>query len=187
MKIGISGAQSVGKTTVLDNIKEYYPSHTIISGVIRGLAEDFGISAFSDLGNDVQKGVCFQMACLEGLIQREDMASHFISDRTVFDTWAYWQKWHVYNATSTQREEYLQKIRVRADSYDIVFYIAPEFDPVADGVRSTAIPYQFEIARTIHDAIFRFRSPDLPVYQLTGSVDERVAQFLSVVGGYHEK
>lgn len=61
--------------------------------------------------------------------------------------------------------------------YDILFYIEPEFDIVADGDRSTDVAFRDECAQILKNYIKEF---DLKVIQLTGSVDARFELVRSV-------
>ena len=58
------------------------------------------------------------------------------------------------------------------EKYDKIFYLIPEFDIEDDGVRSTDIDFRNEIVTIFNEYIIEC---EIPVIQLTGSVDNRVS------------
>tara|TARA_R110002051_G_scaffold200971_1_gene267734 strand:- start:241 stop:510 length:270 start_codon:yes stop_codon:yes gene_type:complete len=58
------------------------------------------------------------------------------------------------------------------EKYDKIFYLIPEFDIEDDGVRSIDLDFRNEIVTIFNEYIVEC---EIPVIQLTGSVDNRVS------------
>jgi nicotinamide riboside kinase len=64
------------------------------------------------------------------------------------------------------------------DRYDYIFYLKPEFDIVADGTRSINTKFRDEIVDLFDNYI---QKVNVPVINLTGSVEERLEKFYSTI------
>ena len=170
MKIGFCGTMSVGKTTLvnaLKNVPEFKDYHfaTERSKYLNSL----GIP----LNNDsTLKGQNIFLAerCAE--LMNEDL----ITDRTVVDVMAFTKLAKSISYIDGDAFEEYAKRFIR--EYDYIFYISPEGIAIEDnGVRETDEKYRNEIDLTIRQLLNRYKPWH---HVLTGSTEERVKQVLKV-------
>lgn len=177
MKIGIIGAQGVGKTTLAEALSKEL-EYPLIREVVRDVMKDMGITSPRELKGDVEKSTEFQRACLYRQIEEEGKHKNFISDRTTIDNAAYWMKWHAHKNPSHVNTEYYKTAWENAKKYDLLVYVPPEIPLVDDGVRSTDKDYQEEMAWLIGVLLYVWGERRIAV---TGSLEERVAQVVREV------
>ena len=170
MKIGFCGTMSVGKTTLvnaLKNIPEFKDYHfaTERSKYLNSL----GIPLNTD---STLKGQNIFLAerCAE--LMNEDL----ITDRTVVDVMAFTKLAKSISYIDGDAFEEYAKRFIR--EYDYIFYISPEGIAIEDnGVRETDEKYRNEIDLTIRQLLNRYKPWH---HVLTGSTEERVKQVLKI-------
>ncbi len=178
MKIGITGAQGTGKTTLASALAKVL-SLPLIQEQARIAARDLGIKKLGDLGGDPQKGVEYQWACLDYQRLAEATYLHgFVSDRTTIDNAAYWLKWHSHNAPSKENMRYYEMALDHAMDYDLLIYVPAEFGPAKDGFRSTDVAYQREVDLYIRMIAGMVAVPTITV---KGSLEDRVNQAVAEI------
>jgi len=170
MKIGFCGTMSVGKTTLvnaLKNIPEFKDYHfaTERSKYLNSL----GIPLNTD---STLKGQNIFLAerCAEL------MNENLITDRTIVDVIAFTKlAISISYIDGDAFEEYAKRF-IR--EYDYIFYISPEGIEIEDnGVRETNVEYREEIDKTIKILLSKYK----PYHSvLKGSTEERVKQVLKV-------
>jgi nicotinamide riboside kinase len=178
MRVAISGAQSVGKSTLIkrlfedDEIKIRFKKFGNVARSIK--KEGFDIN---EDGDD---------AC-----QRLVMAKHLeysaydngIFDRCALDGLAYTVYLH-------RREMIEKNTLIIAESifenthYDINIFIEPEFPITKDGVRSNSSAFQYEINEIFEELIDLYR---LFVIRPTGTVENRYRMVKSAIDDITEK
>ena len=172
MKIGLTGTMSVGKTTLVNALKEtkqfkYYIFRTERSKYLM----EQGIPLNTD---STLKGQTIFLAerCAE-LIQTD-----IITDRTVIDVMAFTQ-----NAKSIpyQDKEAFEKYASEfVREYDYIFYISPEGIDVEDnGVRETNVEYRDLIDDTIVELIQKYGHRAGNMKMISGTTEERIEQILA--------
>jgi nicotinamide riboside kinase len=170
MKIGFCGTMSVGKTTLvntLKNIPEFKDYHfaTERSKYLNSL----GIPLNTD---STLKGQNIFLAerCAEL------MNENLITDRTIVDVMAFTKLAKSISYIDGDAFEEYAKRFIR--EYDYVFYISPEGIAIEDnGVRETDEKYRNEIDLTIRQLLNRYKPWH---HVLIGSTEERVKQVLKV-------
>lgn len=172
MKIAISGASSVGKTTLLNEIEKNnkgFEDHILIREVVRSLIAK---------GVKINKGADHESQCRILQAHYDNILSHknFITDRCAIDAFVY-ATWDYLNGNYSFKEhkEHEQIFLSCLSSYTHFFYLKPEFAIVPDGVRDIDVNYQSEIHR-LFEVVFEKYSIK-PAY-LTGSVEARFEWFL---------
>lgn len=174
MRIAISGAQSVGKTTILNALRseKIFQEYQICNEVTRRVGS-YGLPINED-GTDLT-----QRLIMQEHIVNTFMYDKFIADRSAWDGFVYscylWQHGKISYDTLHFSRDVFMKVQ---PTYDIQFYIEPEFDIVNDGVRSTNLKFRDEIIRLFEKSIVDYK---MNAVVLKGSVRERVEQVLSAV------
>ncbi len=174
MKIGFCGTMSVGKTTLvnaLKNVSEFkdYTFTTERSKYLNSL----GIPLNTD---STLKGQNIFLAerCAEL------MHDNLITDRTIVDVIAFTKSAKSINVLD--KDEFEQYASMFINEYDHIFYISPEGLPIEDNsVRETDPEYRdlidFNIQHLLQSHAHRFKS----VHTISGSTKERIEQILNVV------
>ena len=174
MKIGLCGTMSVGKTTLVNRLKEL------------GQFKDFEFATerskyLSDLGiplntDSTLKGQTIFLAerCAE-LIKE-----NIITDRTVIDVMAFT---NLARSIDFKDKEYFKDYaRVFVGEYDYIFYISPEGTVMEDnGVRETDLEYRDDIDKAIIKILNKFGHRCQNVHILKGSTEDRIEQMLGII------
>jgi nicotinamide riboside kinase len=170
MKIGLCGTLSVGKTTLVNTLKQIeqftdYETATERSKYLR----DQGISLNTD---STLKGQLVFAA--ERSI--ELMKPNIITDRTIYDVCAF-----TLSAKSigwTEKCYFTNILMTLRDDYDVIIYVSPEGVEIEDnGVRTTDAKYREQIDLTIQNMLDEY--PPKKLIRVSGSTEERIATILS--------
>ena len=174
MKIGFCGTMSVGKTTLVNALKELpefagYEFRTERSKYLR----DLGIPLNTD---STLKGQIIFFAERSS----ELFAENLITDRTVIDVMAFTRlaKSIPYFMADALNDAVSHLIR----EYDYIFYVSPEGVELEDnGVRTIDAKYRNEVDKEIQNLILRHR-PKLRSYAiLSGTTEERIEKIKQVM------
>jgi len=175
--IAISGSHSTGKSTVIEKLKE---NKTIAERfqfkgeVLRDLKR-MGI-AINELGTDETQRLVLSKF-LEYSTSQNTILDRCSLDGLVYTAYLY-EKGQVTKNTLHIAEAIFENVH-----YDIHFYIAPEFNIVPDGIRSENSEFRDRIAELFEEYI---ESYNLMPRELTGTVEERSAQFIDTIKKYDE-
>jgi nicotinamide riboside kinase len=170
MKIGLCGTLSVGKTTLVNALKQIdqfkdYETATERSKYLR----DQGISLNTD---STLKGQLVFAA--ERSI--ELMKPNIITDRTLYDVCAF-----TLSAKSigwTEKRYFTEILMSMRKEYDIIVYVSPEGVEIEDnGVRTTDVEYRNKIDYTISQMLAEF--PPTKLIKVSGPTEERIATIIS--------
>lgn len=165
MKLIFVGAQSTGKSTVLQHYKEL--GYNVITEVVRNLAQQ-GINV-NEMGDDAGQETIFD-TYYELLSQQDD----YISDRGLIDVIAYTTYLYEHNKVTkrTLSEQYKQLKTFNENFDDILYVYFPiEFGVVDDGFRSTDEDFRYEIDQNIFTTLL---DCEVPYIKVSGSVEERI-------------
>jgi len=166
MRIGLTGTQSVGKSTLakaLKNSPEFanYEVATERSKYLR----DQGIALNSD--STIKGQLVF--AAERSL---ELMKENIITDRTVYDVCAF--------TLSAKSIEWQNKIKFTEllmqlhKEYDVIIYVSPEGIDIEDnGVRTTDSEYRNKIDEVIKEMLIEW--PPFKLIEVKGSTEDRIA------------
>ena len=166
MKIGLCGTMSVGKTTLVNALKDLpefkdYTFRTERSKYLR----DMGIPLNTD--STLKGQIVFSAERAAELMQE-----NIITDRTVIDVMAF--------ADLSESMEDHEKFYLNStlfyllDEYDILFYVSPEGVEIEDnGVRETNAEYRTAVDKTIKSIVGMYRKNTITI---KGTVEERIEQ-----------
>ena len=172
MKIGLCGTVSVGKTTLVNALKELpeftnYEVATERSKYLR----DQGIALNDD--STIKGQLVF--AAERSL---ELMKENIITDRTVYDVSAFTLsaksiEWSV----KTRFTELMMSLH---KDYDVIIYVSPEGIEIEDnGVRTTNAEYRDKIDNVIKEILIEW--PPVKLIEVKGSTEERITSIKEVL------
>lgn len=174
MKIGLVGTVSVGKTTLVNALKELpqfkdYHFATERSKYLR----DLGIPLNTD---STLKGQTMFLAERVSELMRDNL----ITDRTVIDVMAFTNaSKSIKQSDKISFEEYARNF---INEYDYIFYISPDGVEIEDnGVRETNSEYRDLIDFTIRNLIKNYSHRINTLHKISGSTDERIKQILGII------
>jgi nicotinamide riboside kinase len=167
MKIGFCGTMSVGKTTIVNALKELpefkeYEFRTERSKYLR----DLGIPLNTD--STVKGQFVF-------LAERASELFHdnIITDRTVIDVMAFTRL--AKSIPYYIADEVCQAASHLIREYDYIFYISPKGVEIEDnGVRTTDAEYRTEVDKEIRHILNKFSQRNQKIVKLKGSTEERI-------------
>ena len=174
MKIGFCGTMSVGKTTLVNALKELpefkdYQFRTERSKYLMEL----GIPLNTD--STIKGQIVF-------LAERasELMCENIITDRTIIDVMAFTK---AAKSIDYHEADDFQTLAARLLSeYDYIFYVSPEgVDMEDNGVRETDIEYRELIDFIIQNIIKRYKYKFKNYTIISGSTEERIVQVKSAL------
>jgi nicotinamide riboside kinase len=176
MNLGITGAQSVGKTTLLNALRseKALTGFTVCDEVTRRV-KSYGLP-INEAGTNVT----------QRLIMQEHIANVFmhhsmITDRTALDGLVYSSYLFKKGSIDASTMKFVRQVFDKVwPAYDHVFYIAPEFDIADDGERSVSTDFRDEIVEIFETII---KTNKLPVIRIKGSVRERVSTIINILEG----
>ena len=172
MKIGLTGTMSVGKTTLVNALKQLdqfkdYETATERSKYLR----DLGVALNTD---STLKGQLVFAA--ERSI--ELMQPNIITDRTVYDVSAF-----TLSAKSigwTEKRYFTELLMQLRNEYDVIIYVSPEGVDIEDnGVRTVDPVYREKIDFTIKNMLSEF--PPKKLIKIHGSTEERINTIISLL------
>jgi GTPase SAR1 family protein len=175
MKIGFCGTMSVGKTTLVNALKELpefadYEFRTERSKYLR----DLGIPLNTD---STLKGQFVFLAERSS----ELYVDNVVTDRTVIDVMAFTRLADSipYYIGDTLNEVASHLLR----EYDYIFYVSPKGVELEDnGVRAIDAEYRMEIDQEICKIIEKYKTKIPHFARLSGTTEERIKKLKQVMG-----
>lgn len=165
MRIAITGAQGVGKTTLARQINKDFPDFKILPEAAR-LAKEAGYA----LDETATTGT--ELWLIAKQIELENTENKWIADRCGIDLLAYIH--HLFSEESALIEFATQTLVPRFSSYDLVLYLpSGEFAIEDDGIRITDSEFQQAIDNRIKDILEKHK---IPFIKIVGSPKERLSQ-----------
>ena len=174
MKIGFCGTISVGKTTLVNALKELpefngYKFQTERSKYLR----DLGIPLNTD---STLKGQIIFLAERASELSQEDI----ITDRTIIDVMAFTRlaKSIPYFMADNLNDAVAPLLR----EYDYIFYVSPEGVGIEDnGVRTIDAKYRGKIDKEIQKLLLQHKHKIPHYFELSGSTEERIQKIKQVM------
>jgi len=174
MKIGLCGTMSVGKTTLVNELKKLnqfkdYDFATERSEYLR----DLGIPLNTD---STLKGQTVFLAERVAELMKENI----VTDRTILDVISFT---NLAESIDWKDKEYFEDYAgLFVGDYDYIFYIDPVGTEMEDnGVRETDLEYRDAIDKAIIRAMNKYGHRCKNVHVLKGSTNERIEQMLGII------
>ena len=174
MKIGLCGTMSVGKTTLVNALKELPEFKDYMFRTERSkelMAQGIPLNTDSTL-----KGQTVFLAERTG----ELMVENVITDRTVIDVMAFARASKSINSPDKDLFEDYAKRFIK--EYDYIFYVSPVGVEIEDnGIRETNVDYRDLIDYTISKILDEQKHRIKNLNTLSGSTEKRIKQMLEVI------
>ena len=174
MKIGFCGTMSVGKTTLVNALKELpeFKDYHFRTERSKHLM-DLGVPLNTDSTLKGQLVFASERAV-------ELMQETIITDRTVVDVMAFCE---LSKSMEAHEKHYLSAtLYYLIKEYDILFYVSPEGVEIEDnGIRETNAEYRDAIDKKIKSIVRMFRGNTITI---SGTVEERIKQVKNAVAQY---
>ena len=175
MKIGFCGTMSVGKTTLVNALKELpeFKDYQFATERSKYLS-DLGIPLNTD--STIKGQIVF-------LAERasELMCENIITDRTVVDVIAFTKA--AKSIDYDEATDYTQLASRLMNEYDYLFYISPEGVEMEDnGVRETDLKYRELIDNIIVNTLTTYKSRIKNYGVLEGPTEQRIEQLKFQLG-----
>ena len=177
MIISFTGAQSTGKTTLLNELKKWkeFEDYVFIDEITRNVSK-LGMN-INEKGDDAT-----QTAIMNAHIENLKKGDNLILDRCSLDGVVYTHYLYSHGRVSRDTFDYARQIFTETClKYDKIFYLKPEFDIVNDGVRSSSVQFRDEIADIFERYITEFNLGKWNVVELSGSVEDRLKAIKKVM------
>ena len=177
MIISFTGAQSTGKTTLLNELKKWkeFKDYVFIDEITRNVSK-LGMN-INEKGDDAT-----QTAIMNAHIENLKKGDNLILDRCSLDGVVYTHYLYSHGRVSRDTFDYARQIFTETClKYDKIFYLKPEFDIVNDGVRSSSVQFRDEIADIFERYITEFNLGKWNVVELSGSVEDRLKAIKKVM------
>ena len=167
MKVGFCGTMSVGKTTLVNHLKELsdFQDYTFRTERSKHLMS-LGIPLNTDSTLKGQTVFLSERAA-------ELMQENIITDRTVIDVMSFAQCSESMNYV--EKENFIRLAASLLHEYDYIFYVSPEGVEIEDnGVRETNAKYRDLIDFTIQMFLNRYKHRIKNLVEIKGTTEERV-------------
>ena len=174
MKIGLCGTMSVGKTTLVNALKElkYFEGYNFRTERSKHLME-MGIPLNTD---STVKGQAVFLAERAS----ELMLDNIITDRTIIDVMAFAKCSKSMNYLEAQ--DFCDFASNMLHEYDYIFYVSPEGVEIEDnGIRETDVDYRKMIDETIQLLSTKYRHKIKNLHTLEGSTEDRIFQMVNYI------
>lgn len=173
MRISFTGAQGVGKSTLIEAVAPHFPDYHIQRESVRYMVKKYGF--------DIQSAdPTLQLAVLnlqtKSILGYEDI----LLDRSVIDSTAYMLYYHRRKNPEVPQaimDLVMDTSKELAQKLDYIVFMQPEFDLVDDGFRVLDVDQQKEINDIMKGLIETFDVSHKVIW-VRGSVEERVEEVL---------
>lgn len=186
MLISFSGAQSTGKSTLLELWQQSMPTWNFVPEITRLVKKEYNLP-INEQGDDLTQIMIAAEHLRNAYIKRDQ---HTILDRCSFDGYVYtewlYKKGKVQESTYKHARYVFEKTYTK---YDCIIYTSPEGVPIVnDGVRSVDVKFREEIIELFES--YKNYIPKNIFYEVTGSIEQRMNQINKIflrLGAYTAK
>jgi len=180
MVISFSGAQSTGKTTLLNKLQfnDRFKDFSFVPEVTRLVKKKYKLDINEDCNELTQHAILTQHL----INYLDNLNQDVILDRCILDGFVYTNYFMHTGIIDTNIKpfaEYLFNLLLK--KVDIIFYTEPDIPLVEDGERSTNKEFRDKIIKLFELAIQHY---NINVVRLSGSVEERLETIYNTFDNY---
>lgn len=179
MRVSFSGAQSSGKTTLLNMCKEVYKDYKFVDEVTRYVRRTYDVKINEIGGTETQLYILAEH--IKNHLRSDE---NLILDRCILDGYVYTKYQVINNKVSEQVLHAFNGVYgVLIDKLDYIFYTDPnDVKLVDDGERSVDFKFREDIIAMFEDLITYKMSPANreKIVRLSGTVEDR----MNIIGEY---
>lgn len=173
MRVSFTGAQSTGKTTLLNKCKEVYKDYKFVDEVTRYVRRTYDVKINEIGGTETQLYIL-----AEHIKNHLKPDENLILDRCILDGYVY-TKYQVVNGKVSEQvlHAFNGVFAVLMDKLDYIFYTDPsDVKLIDDGERSVDLKFREDIIAMFEDLITYKLSPKnkQKIIRLSGTVEERM-------------
>lgn len=173
MRVSFTGAQSTGKTTLLNKCKEVYKDYKFVDEVTRYVRRTYDVKINEIGGTETQLYIL-----AEHIKNHLKPDENLILDRCILDGYVY-TKYQVVNGKVSEQvlHAFNGVFAVLIDKLDYIFYTDPsDVKLIDDGERSVDFKFREDIIAMFEDLITYKLSPKnkQKIIRLSGTVEERM-------------
>lgn len=173
MRVSFSGAQSTGKTTLLNKCKVIYKDYKFVDEVTRYVRRTYDVKINEIGGTETQLYIL-----AEHIKNHLKLDENLMLDRCILDGYVY-TKYQVVNGKVSEQvlHAFNNVFSLLIDRLDYIFYTDPsDVKLVDDGERSVDYKFRDDIIELFESLITHKMSPKNreKVIRLSGTVDERM-------------
>lgn len=173
MRVSFSGAQSTGKTTLLNKCKEVYKDYKFVDEVTRYVRRTYDVKINEIGGTETQLYILAEH--IKNHLRSDE---NLILDRCILDGYVY-TKYQVINGKVSDQvlHAFNGVFPTLMDRLDYIFYTDPaDVKLVDDGERSVDFKFRDDIIEMFESLIKYRMSPKNreKIVRLSGTVDERM-------------
>jgi len=173
MRVSFTGAQSTGKTTLLNKCKEVYKDYKFVDEVTRYVRRTYDVKINEIGGTETQLYILAEH--IKNHLRGDE---NLILDRCILDGYVY-TKYQVVNGKVSEQvlHAFSGAYGVLMDKLDYIFYTDPaDVKLVDDGERSVDLNFRADIIDMFEDLISYKMSLSnrKKVIRLSGTVEERM-------------
>ena len=173
MRVSFTGAQSTGKTTLLNKCKEIYKDYKFVDEVTRYVRRTYDVKINEIGGTETQLYIL-----AEHIKNHLKLDENLMLDRCILDGYVY-TKYQVVNGKVSEQvlHAFNSVFGLLMDKLDYIFYTDPsDVKLVDDGERSADFKFRDDIINLFDDLILYKMSPKNreKIIRLKGTVEERL-------------
>jgi nicotinamide riboside kinase len=173
MRVSFTGAQSTGKTTLLNKCKEIYKDYKFVDEVTRYVRRTYDVKINEIGGTETQLYIL-----AEHIKNHLKLDENLMLDRCILDGYVY-TKYQVVNGKVSEQvlHAFNGVFGLLMDKLDYIFYTDPsDVKLVDDGERSADFKFRDDIINLFDDLILYKMSPKNreKIIRLKGTVEERL-------------
>ena len=176
LRIVVIGAEGTGKSYLSKLLSDelgidFIPDQT------RDLVESLGYQTIFELPDRLN----MRVKLFDDFLASQTQSSGFVSDASVIDRYANWQRWEWNNASPRFSEMLYTKMRDFSDLYSHIIFLQPTLQPAYDGYRWLEPNNRAQITRSIRSLLIEcdalHKTFELSINP-TGETLQRVLEFI---------